>query len=111
MHHPRLHTCDDAVSRRTVTCCYLIPYSRGGGAAGRAERSGFAEGRGPGGVCEGGEGGTNRCARIHAVASRPHCRLTLTAPGDAARHGEWISVFVIISPRSVHMADVDSTAQ
>ncbi|KAG7454530.1 hypothetical protein MATL_G00260750 [Megalops atlanticus] len=26
-----------------------------------------------------GKGGTNRC-RIHAVAARPHCRLTLEAP-------------------------------
>ncbi|KAJ8002934.1 hypothetical protein DPEC_G00164120 [Dallia pectoralis] len=31
---------------------------------------------------EGGEptGGTNRCARIHAVAARPHCRLTVSTP-------------------------------
>lgn len=39
------------------------------------------------------EGGTNRCARLHAVAARPHCRLTLNVPGDAARHGEWISCY------------------
>lgn len=46
-------------------------------------------------------GGTNRCALRHAVAVRPHCRLTLTAPGDEARHGEWIFV---VSPHCMHMA-------
>lgn len=25
----------------------------------------------------------SRCARIHAITARPHCRLTLEAPGDA----------------------------
>lgn len=47
----------------------------------------------------GGGGGTNRCSRIHAVAVRPHCRLTLPVPADAARIGEWI---FIIPPHCMH---------
>lgn len=52
-----------------------------GGRGGLGKKAGVTEGG-----WRGRKGGTNRCARIQAVASRPHCRLTLTAPG---RHS-WI---------------------
>lgn len=51
-------------------------------------REGRGEERGAGGW-GGCEGGPNRCARIHAGAAGPHCRLTVNLPEDATRHGEW----------------------
>lgn len=44
------------------------------------------EGRGEG-WSWGGKAEQTGVPRIHAVAARPHCRLTLTVPGDA-RDGE-----------------------
>lgn len=72
-----------------ILMCYhplFLRKSQGG----QEEREGGGEERRRRGA--GGKGGTNRCARIHAVAARPHCRLTLTVPGDAARHGEFIFI-------------------
>lgn len=41
------------------------------------------------------EGGTNRCARLHAVAARPHCRLTLNC---REMQRDMVSGFLVISP-------------